>query len=25
MVPYIRDAIASYAAGNPPELTLYGW
>jgi 8-oxo-dGTP diphosphatase len=25
MVPYIRDAIASYAAGTGPELTLYGW
>jgi ADP-ribose pyrophosphatase YjhB (NUDIX family) len=25
MVPYIRDAIAFYAAGSTPELTLYGW
>jgi len=25
MVPYIRDAIASYAAGSAPELTLHGW
>ena len=25
MIPYIRDAIASYAAGAAPDLTLYGW
>ena len=25
MVPYIHDAVASYAAGGAPELTLHGW
>lgn len=25
MVPYIRDAVAAYAVGATPELTLYGW
>jgi ADP-ribose pyrophosphatase YjhB (NUDIX family) len=25
MIPYIRQAIIAYHAGNPPELTLYGW
>ena len=25
MVPYIRDAVASYAAGDAPELILHGW